>query len=146
MYYFPIGGAEGNRLALRLLSVLCSFAVNPIQKRKQNVLDLYWIYRINCTTLIALPKFAPLNLHLNATYLTKSNNMTKEDTIKIDGVVEELLPNMTFRVTLQNGMKVFAHLCGKMRMRNIRVMVGDTVTVEMSPYDLTKARIIFRQR
>lgn len=72
--------------------------------------------------------------------------MTKEDTIKIDGVVEELLPNMTFRVTLQNGMKVFAHLCGKMRMRNIRVMVGDTVTVEMSPYDLTKARIIFRQR
>ncbi len=73
-------------------------------------------------------------------------NMAKEDTIKIDGVVEELLPNMTFRVTLQNGLKVMAHLCGKMRMRNIRVMVGDTVTVEMSPYDLTKARITFRQR
>ncbi|MBA3957876.1 MAG: translation initiation factor IF-1 [Parachlamydiaceae bacterium] len=72
--------------------------------------------------------------------------MAKEDTIKIDGVVEELLPNMTFRVTLQNGLKVMAHLCGKMRMRNIRVMVGDTVTVEMSPYDLTKARITFRQR
>lgn len=72
--------------------------------------------------------------------------MTKEDTIKLDGVVEELLPNMTFRVALQNGLKVMAHLCGKMRMRNIRVMVGDTVTVEMSPYDLSKARIIFRQR
>lgn len=72
--------------------------------------------------------------------------MAKEDTIKIDGTVEELLPNMTFRVVLENGMKVFAHLCGKMRMRNIRVLVGDRVTVEMSPYDLSKARIIYRQR
>jgi translation initiation factor IF-1 len=72
--------------------------------------------------------------------------MPKEDTIKIDGTVEELLPNMTFKVVLENGMKVLAHLCGKMRMRNIRVLVGDVVTVEMSPYDLTKARIIYRQR
>lgn len=72
--------------------------------------------------------------------------MAKEDTIKVDGTVEELLPNMNFRVTLQNGMKVIAHLCGKMRMKNIRVLVGDTVTVEMSPYDLTKARITFRQK
>ena len=72
--------------------------------------------------------------------------MAKEDTIKIDGKVEELLPNMTFRVVLGNGMKVLAHLCGKMRMRNIRVLVGDTVTVEMSPYDLSKARIVYRQR
>lgn len=74
------------------------------------------------------------------------NLMPKEDTIKIDGTVEELLPNMTFRVVLENGMRVHAHLCGKMRMRNIRVLVGDIVTVEMSPYDLTKARIIYRQR
>jgi|GEM_PF-1912582 len=72
--------------------------------------------------------------------------MPKEDTIKIEGVVEELLPNMHFRVKLQNGVEVMAHLCGKMRMKNIRVLVGDNVTVEMSPYDLTKARIIFRQR
>jgi translation initiation factor IF-1 len=72
--------------------------------------------------------------------------MPKEDTIKVDGRVEELLPNMTFRVVLENGMNVMAHLCGKMRMRNIRVLVGDTVTVEMSPYDLSKARIIYRQR
>jgi translation initiation factor IF-1 len=72
--------------------------------------------------------------------------MAKEDTIKIDGAVEELLPNMHFRVVLQNGMKVIAHLCGKMRMKNIRVLVGDVVTVEMSPYDLSKARIVFRQR
>ncbi len=72
--------------------------------------------------------------------------MPKEDTIKIDGTVTELLPNMTFRVTLLNEMEVMAHLCGKMRMRNIRVLVGDVVTVELSPYDLTKARIIYRQR
>lgn len=72
--------------------------------------------------------------------------MPKEDTLKIDGVVEELLPNMTFQVVLENGMTVLAHLCGKMRMRNIRVLVGDRVTVEMSPYDLTKARITYRHK
>ena len=72
--------------------------------------------------------------------------MAKEDTVKMDGKVEELLPNMTFRVVLENGMVVFAHLCGKMRMRNIRVYAGDKVTVELSPYDLSKARIIYRQR
>jgi translation initiation factor IF-1 len=70
----------------------------------------------------------------------------KEDVIKLEGTIEELLPNMTFRVALENGMKVLAHLCGKMRMKNIRVLVGDVVTVEISPYDLTKARIIYRQR
>lgn len=72
--------------------------------------------------------------------------MAKEDTIELEGVVEELLPNMTFRVKLQNGMMVFAHLCGKMRMKNIRVLVADIVTVEMSPYDLSKGRITFRKR
>lgn len=72
--------------------------------------------------------------------------MPKEDTIKIDGLVEELLPNMHFRVSLENGLTVNAHLCGKMRMRNIRVLIGDRVTVEMSPYDLTKARITYRHR
>jgi translation initiation factor IF-1 len=72
--------------------------------------------------------------------------MAKEDTLKLDGAVEELLPNMHFRVKLENGLTVIAHLCGKMRMKNIRVLVGDTVTVEMSPYDLSKARIVYRQR
>lgn len=72
--------------------------------------------------------------------------MSKEETIKVDGKVKELLPNMTFKVILENGMEVDAHLCGKMRVRNIRVYAGDVVTVEMSPYDLTKARIIYRQR
>jgi len=72
--------------------------------------------------------------------------MAKEDTLRLEGEIEELLPNMRFRVKLQNGMTVFAHLCGKMRMRNIRVLAGDKVTVEMSPYDLTKARIVYRQK
>ncbi|KIA77351.1 Translation initiation factor IF-1 [Parachlamydia acanthamoebae] len=72
--------------------------------------------------------------------------MPKEDTLKLEGTVEELLPNMTFRVTLENGLVVIAHLCGKMRMKNIRVLVGDKVNVEMSPYDLTKGRIVFRQK
>lgn len=72
--------------------------------------------------------------------------MPKEDTLKLEGKIEELLPNMAFRVILENGMRVIAHLCGKMRMKNIRVLVGDSVTVEMSPYDLTKARIIYRQK
>lgn len=72
--------------------------------------------------------------------------MSKEDTIKLNGAVEELLPNMHFRVKLENGMAVMAHLCGKMRMRNIRVLVGDVVTCELSPYDLSKARIVYRQK
>lgn len=72
--------------------------------------------------------------------------MPKEDTLKVEGSIEELLPNMRFRVKLNNGMMVHAHLCGKMRMKNIRVLVGDQVTVELSPYDLTKARIVYRQK
>jgi translation initiation factor IF-1 len=77
---------------------------------------------------------------------TKVFFMAKEDTVRIDGSVEELLPNMTFVVLLQNGVRVTAYLCGKMRMKNIRVLAGDVVTVEMSPYDLTKARIVYRQK
>ncbi len=70
----------------------------------------------------------------------------KEDTIVLEGKVEELLPNMNFRVVLENGMMVTAHLCGKMRMSNIRLLVGDRVTVELSTYDLTKARVTYRHR
>lgn len=70
----------------------------------------------------------------------------KEDTIEVEGSVKELLPNMTFVIELDNGMEIKAHLCGKMRMKNIRVLVGDRVKVEVSPYDLTKGRIVYRQR
>jgi len=71
--------------------------------------------------------------------------MPKEDTIKMDGVVEELLRNTQFRVTLETGTAIIATLSGKMKTRNIRVNVGDTVTCELSPYDLTKGRIVYRK-
>ena len=76
----------------------------------------------------------------------KNSFMAKEDTFELEGKVEELLPNMTFRVMLENGSTIHAHLCGKMRVRNIRVFVGDSVKVEMSPYDLSKGRIVYRHR
>ncbi|MBE6404530.1 MAG: translation initiation factor IF-1 [Lentisphaeria bacterium] len=72
--------------------------------------------------------------------------MSKEDVIKVDGVVKELLPNTMFRVELPNNHIVLAHISGKMRLNFIRILPGDTVTLEMSPYDLTKGRIVFRQK
>ena len=70
----------------------------------------------------------------------------KEGAIEIEGRVVEPLPNAMFRVELENGHKVLAHLSGKMRQRYIRVVPGDTVRVELSPYDLTRGRITFRVR
>ncbi|MCK9555150.1 translation initiation factor IF-1 [bacterium] len=72
--------------------------------------------------------------------------MTKEESIKVDGVVSEVLPNTMFRVKLANGHAILAHISGKMRMHFIRILPGDRVQVEMSPYDLTKGRITFRQK
>jgi translation initiation factor IF-1 len=72
--------------------------------------------------------------------------MSKEDLIEFEGVVDELLPNATFRVKLENGHIVLAHTSGKMRKNRIRVLAGDKVTVEMTPYDLTKGRIKFRHK
>lgn len=72
--------------------------------------------------------------------------MAKEDLLEFSGIVTELLPNATFRVKLDNGHEVFAHASGKMRKNRIRVLVGDTVSVEMTPYDLTKGRITFRKK
>jgi len=69
-----------------------------------------------------------------------------EETIKADGVVKELLSNGLYRVELEGGHQVTAHVKGKMRMFNIRILAGDTVSIEMSPYDLTKARIVFRKK
>jgi len=70
--------------------------------------------------------------------------MGKEDAIRLEAVVREALPNAQFRVELPNGHKVLAYLSGKMRMHFIRILPGDKVTIEMSPYDLTKGRIVFR--
>ena len=71
--------------------------------------------------------------------------MAKE-CIKVEGVVKELLTNTQFIVTLQNGHEVTAHISGKMRMNFIRILPGDQVTVELSPYDVTKGRISYRKR
>ena len=70
--------------------------------------------------------------------------MSKEDAIEFQGVVSELLPNAMFKVKLDNEHEVIAHTSGKMRKNRIRVLAGDKVTVEMTPYDLTKGRITFR--
>lgn len=70
----------------------------------------------------------------------------KEEPITVEGKVLETLPNATFRVELQNGHKVLAHVSGKMRMNFIRILPGDSVTLELSPYDLTRGRIIRREK
>jgi translation initiation factor IF-1 len=72
--------------------------------------------------------------------------MAKEDLLEFEGSVTELLPNATFRVKLDNGHEVLAHTSGKMRKNRIRVLVGDKVNVEMTPYDLSKGRITFRHK
>lgn len=70
--------------------------------------------------------------------------MAKEEPLEVVGTVTESLPNATFRVELENGHKILAHISGKMRMHYIRILPGDKVTVELSPYDLTRGRIVHR--
>lgn len=72
--------------------------------------------------------------------------MPKGEAIQVEGKVIETLPNAMFRVELPNGHKVLAHISGKMRMHFIKILPGDKVTVELSPYDLTRGRIIFREK
>ncbi|MEA3346567.1 MAG: translation initiation factor IF-1 [Candidatus Auribacterota bacterium] len=72
--------------------------------------------------------------------------MAKEESIKVEGVVSEVLPNTMFRVKLTNGHTILAHISGKMRMHFIKILPGDKVQVEMSPYDLSKGRITFREK
>ena len=72
--------------------------------------------------------------------------MAKEDVIQMQGEVEESLPNATFRVKLENGFVVLGYISGKMRLHYIRILPGDKVMVEVSPYDLSKARIVFRAK
>jgi len=71
--------------------------------------------------------------------------MTKEEAIQMNGVVKETLPNTVFRVELENGHMITAHISGKMRKNYIRILTGDKVLVEISPYDLSKGRIVFRE-
>mgnify|MGYP000616610959 FL=1 len=72
--------------------------------------------------------------------------MSKEDVIEIEGIVVEKLPNAMFKVELENGHQVLAHISGKLRKNFIRILPGDKVTMEMSPYDLSKGRIIWRDK
>ena len=72
--------------------------------------------------------------------------MPKEEAIEVEGTIMEALPNAMFRVQLENGHKVLAHISGKMRMHFIKILPGDKVKVELSPYDLNRGRIIFRSK
>ena len=74
----------------------------------------------------------------------KEKNMAKKDTIRLQARVIEALPNAMFKVELENGHRILAHVSGKMRMNFIRILSGDSVTVEMSPYDLNRGRIVLR--
>ena len=72
--------------------------------------------------------------------------MAKEDVIEVEGVVVDALPNTHFKVELENGHNILAHISGKLRMNYIRILPGDKVTVELSPYDLTRGRITWRKK
>ena len=72
--------------------------------------------------------------------------MAKEEPLRVEATVKEARPNARFKVVLENGHEVLAHVSGKMRMHFIRILPGDSVTIEMSPYDLSKGRIVYRER
>lgn len=78
--------------------------------------------------------------------IIQENFMVKEDNIEMNGIVLNTLPNTMFRVQLENGHIIMAHISGKIRKNYIRILTGDKVTVELTPYDLSKGRIIFRNR
>jgi translation initiation factor IF-1 len=84
-------------------------------------------------------------MHIDMARLTaEDERMAKEEAIEVEGVVVETLPNAMFRVELKNGHRVLAHISGKMRKHFIKILPGDKVTVELSPYDLTRGRITYR--
>jgi translation initiation factor IF-1 len=72
--------------------------------------------------------------------------MSKEDLVRMTGIVDELLPSAMFRVTLENDHKILATISGKLRQHNIRILAGDSVEIEMSPYDLNRGRIVYRNK
>ena len=90
------------------------------------------------------PRTQPIFPAASLLFTLFGGRMAKEDLIEFNGVVAELLPNAMFRVKLDNDHTILAHTSGKMRKNRIRVLAGDRVTVEMTPYDLTKGRITFR--
>ena len=83
---------------------------------------------------------------MSAVITRRDRNLAKSDMIEVEGVVVESLPNTTFQVDIGNGHTILAHISGKLRMNFIRILPGDKVTVEMSPYDLTRGRITWRSK
>jgi translation initiation factor IF-1 len=100
-----------------------------------------WATFVVCTRPVPQP-LGPVISAIRSTTLPKS----KEDAIVLEGTVTEPLPNAMFRVELENGHKVLAHISGKMRMHYIRILPGDRVQVELTPYDLTRGRITYRYK
>ena len=84
--------------------------------------------------------------YLNTIWSGKGGYVAKEEAIEVEGIVKEALPNTMFRVELENGHVILTHLSGKMRKHYIRIVPGDKVKVALSPYDLTRGRIIYRER
>lgn len=100
------------------------------------------IYRELATRHIAID--LPFLHNSRAFFIERYATLAKEEAIQMEGVVSETLPNTTFRVELENGHIVTAHISGKMRKNYIRILTGDSVTVELTPYDLSKGRIVYR--
>ena len=104
------------------------------------------IFRLTLKTAIIRPFFIYSRKKCGQKIIILEDKMAKEDCIEMQGTILETLPNTMFRVELENGHVVTAHISGKMRKNYIRILTGDKVTVEMTPYDLSKGRIIFRSR
>jgi translation initiation factor IF-1 len=100
--------------------------------------------RYLCGFLADNPRFRQTPGPLKSPWGVRTDSMAKEESIRMEGKVIETLPNTTFRVELENGHKVMAHISGRMRKHYIRILRGDQVTVELTPYDLSKGRIVFR--
>jgi translation initiation factor IF-1 len=96
--------------------------------------------------LIVAPGQRARSVFWRARIERSARSLAKKDAIEVEGTVVEPLPNAMFRVELDNGHKVLSHISGKMRMNYIRILPGDRVLVELSPYDLTRGRIIYRYR
>ena len=123
--------------------------MNPIKKRFLRASALKNFLATNKNGIIRtdfLYEIPPKSSRRKNRLIILEDQMAKEDSIEMQGTILETLPNTMFRVELENGHVVIAHISGKMRKNYIRILTGDKVTVEMTPYDLSKGRIVFRSR
>lgn len=103
--------------------------------------------RIRNLQIEVFQKFLKVTVVMNQfPIVRRNNNLSKQDVIEVEGTVLEALPNAMFQVELENGHKILAHISGKLRMNYIRILPGDKVTIELSPYDLTRGRITWRAK